>query len=297
MSQNRIEIIKKEEMVQMEYYVSHKVFICGNKIYIKSIKTKRSINPTTVNVGNDLYCNRITGETKPKNKKTCRKVNMEVFFTIKRIIEANFCGGNNELFITLTYSCVMRDTEKFQKDFKAFWRKLHRKYPNCEFLRIAELHKNKGLHIHLLIKDMVNKSLFISTDELNEMWGNGSVNVKCIKSVEALANYFIPSKNASEKARNKFNLLKDYPAGFNIYSKSKGIYVPKSIEMNLEEIYELILNCQLAFAQIKDIILTDDEGNKRLINKIGYQEYVYNNVSVNRISKPELSGERKEVED
>ena len=296
MAQEKIvNTIKKEEKVQMEYYATNKVYICGDKIYIKSSKSKRSITPKTINIGNGFYCNRITGEVKPFKKKTMRKVNMDVFFTIKRIIEANFSGGSNELFITLTYSGTMNDAVKLQNDFKAFWRKFKRKYPNCEYLKIVELNKKKSFHIHLLLKDKPNKVLFIPNDKLNAMWGNGNVNVQRIKSLKGLQNYFVPSRNASKKASDKFNLLKEYPHGFNIYSKSKGICVPKPVEMNLEEIEKLVCNYKNVYSQTKCIILTDEEGNKRLLNKFGFQEYVYNDSLLNQISKPELSEKGEEV--
>ena len=296
MAQEKIvNTIKNEENVEMKYYATNKVYICGDKIYIKSIKSKRSITPKTINIGNGFYSNRITGEVKPFKKKTVRKVNMDVFFTIKRIIEANFSGGSNELFITLTYSSTMNDAVKLQNDFKAFWRKFKRKYPNCEYLKIVELNKQKSFHIHLLLKDKTNKVLFIPNDKLITMWKNGNVNVQRIKSLKGLQNYFLPSRNASKKACDKFNLIKEYPHGFNIYSKSKGIYVPKPIEMPLEEIEKLICNYNNVYSQTKCIILTDEEGNKRLLNIIGFQEYVYNDSLLNQISKPELSEKGEEV--
>ncbi len=302
MNKSKIEKFTKETKGgQFRYYASNKVYDCGDIVDIKSSKIIRTPKRTTQRIDKDHYVILETGEYKKCKRNTKRTANkstlMNSFFTIKRIIHKNFCGSENETFITLTYSGSMFDTDRLQKDFKAFWRKIHRKYPYCEYLRIFEPHKNGSWHIHLLVKDTVNKFIPIHQNDLEKFWNNGNVHMESIISIDALSNYFIPSKKAgaSEKAKKKYKRLDYYPAGFNNYSTSKGIVVPKAVEMCAEEIAELIEGFYLDFSQTTDIFLNNDDGTKKFLNKTAFHEYKRNDYSLNQNSQPELSGERREV--
>ena len=301
MSQKKIEAIKRiANNERLEDYAGKKVIICGDTVIVKAAKRKRSnTNNNKNNRKNSNKINKPRNLDKSKNRIANERTLLNSLQNLKLIILNNFCGNENEVFLTLTCAKPQRDVRKMQDDFKAFWRKFKRAYPGSVYVRIAEPNDLGAWHFHILIKDYANEKLVIDIAKLRKFWGNGGVNVKRIYSIDGLANYFIPSKSisAKEKARIKYNRLKFYPKGFNAYSCSKGIVFPEEIEMTDEEIEILRAYFDLNYAHLKDVVMTDEDGKKHLLNSYLFQEYKRNNSSVNRISKPELSGERKEVED
>jgi len=50
-------------------------------------------------------------------------------------------GSPYEAFITLSYEEVVDDHESLSADFRKFWKKFKYRYPDCEYLAVAELQK------------------------------------------------------------------------------------------------------------------------------------------------------------
>lgn len=301
MSQKKIEAFKRNAINErLEDYAVKKVIICGDTVIVKSAKRKRSnTNNNKNNRNNSNENNKPRNLNKSNDRIANKRTLLNSLFNASLIILKNFSGSENEVFITLTYAKPQRDVCKIQDDFKAFWRKFKRAYPGCAYIRIAEPNDFGAWHFHVLVKDFANEKLVIDIAKLKKLWGNGGVNVKRIYSIDGLANYFIPSKSISvkEKARMKYKRLKFYPKGFNAYSCSKDIIVPEEIEMTDEEISICIADLDLNYAHLKDVVMTDEDGKKHLLNSYLFQEYKRNNSSVNQISEPELSGNGKEVDE
>ncbi len=301
MSQKQIEAFKRNaNNERLEDYAVKKVIICGDTVIVKAAKRKRSNTNSNKNNRNNSNEN-----SKPRNlnKSNDRIANertlLNSLFNTSLIILKNFSGAENEVFITLTCAKPQRDVHKMQESFKTFWRKFKRAYPGSVYVRIAEPNDFGAWHFHILIKDTTSEKLVVDIAKLRKFWGNGGVNVKRIYSIDGLANYFIPSKSisAKEKARLKYKRLKFYPKGFNAYSCSKDIVFPEEIEMTDEEIEILRAYFDLNYAHLKDVVMTDEDGKKHLLNTYLFQKYKRNNFSINQISEPELSGERKEVDE
>lgn len=298
MSQKNIEVFKRDASNERtEDYVVKKVIICGDTVIVKSAKRKRSNTNRNRNTSNQTKKPR--NIDKSKNRVANERTLLNSLKNASLIILNNFCGDDNEMFITLTYAEPQQDVCQMQNDFKAFWRKIKRAYPGCAYIRIAEPNDVGAWHFHVLVKDFANEKLVIDMEKLIKFWGNGRVHTEKIYSIHGLANYFIPSKSnkAKEKARMKYSRLRFYPKGFNAYSCSKDMIPPKEIEMTDEQLAILVPNLDLHYAHLKDVVMTDEDGKKRLLNSYLYQEYRIRDNSINQIFQPELSGERKEVDE
>ena len=102
---------------------------------------------------------------------------------LRYIIESNFFGDKNELFISLTYSHPQTNTKRLKKDWANFVKKLYRKYPdsNLKYIAIFEpqgklVDDKPCFHIHFLLKGLVNMDKKI----LYKLWPQGFVDIKSI---------------------------------------------------------------------------------------------------------------------
>lgn len=200
-----------------------------------------------------------TGEIKEyKQNKTKQKDS--IYKTMERlrgIIRCNITGAKNELFITLTYDENMRDKERLYNDYEKFYKRLKRRFPECEFLYIsvAEPQDRGAWHFHVLLKDLKHKNLYITNKTIRELWKQGWTKTERIKSKEP-SEYFMTyfqndephsweKKNKrTEKKKRKHDRLKYYPQGFNFYRTSRNIKRPvieKNIPLEkLEKEYPLL---------------------------------------------------------
>ena len=301
MKKSKIEAFKKNaNNERLEDYAVKKVILCGDTVIVKAAKRKRC-NTISHKKGssNDKETSKPRNLNKSKSRIANKRTLINSLLNARLIILKNFSGAENEVFVTLTCAKPQRDVQKMQESFKTFWRKFKRAYPDCAYVRIAEPNDFGAWHFHVFIKGNTNEKLVIDTAELRKLWGHGGVNVKRIYSIDGLANYIIPSESdwVKEKARTKYKRLKFYPKGFNAYSCSKDIVFPEEIEMTDEQLVILLPNLDLQYAHLKDVVMTDEDGKKRLLNTYLFQEYKRNNSLMNQISKPELSGNGKEVDE
>lgn len=291
MEKSKIKVVKNTtQKCEAKYFASIKMCDCGNTIDAKFCKMKPTAKFYTKRIDAEHYVDIRTGEVFEYKKEYLRSI--DSFFKIKRIINFNFNGTSNEMFITFTYSKMMFDNQKIVGDFKAFWRKFKKVYPNCEYVRIAEPNDCGAWHIHCLVKDTQNEILNISNKELTKLWGLGGVYSESITNVYGLSNYFIPSfnKNASEKAQRKAIRLKYYTKNFRSLSYSKGIIVPKFVEVEYEEFCKLIENYSIKYSSgDKDILEICRDGKKKCLNTIRFEEYINKNSKASKFT-PELLG-------
>lgn len=282
--------------LETKYFSSIKVCDCGNYLYVKYSKSKRNVKFYTKRISKNEYVDIRTGEVFEYNRKYEKSI--DSFYKISKIINRNFRGTKNELFITLMYDVDLFDSTQIKDDFKAFWRKFRKAYPNCEYIRIAEPNDIGAWHIHFLVKDTINEYLFIPVEKLSKLWGNGKVFVERIDYVYGLSNYFIPSfkKSATEKAQRKAQRLKYYTKYFRNFTYSSGIVVPKFDEKDYEEYCELVKGYNLKYSSgDKNIVELTDDGKSKLLNVTRFEEYIDKNSTINQISKPELSEKGGEV--
>lgn len=191
-----------------------------------------------------------TGADRTNSLKSLKRT----FRNLRYLINNNFVGAKNELFVTLTYAkdrpCVDSEGAKvFLRDFKVFMKKIRKKYGQVEFINVVEPHADGHIHAHVLMKFIDYDSIFIANSELATIWGKGFVKVTNLKNVDNVgaylsaylsdvevtedsindclnANETIKIKNACGKKFIKGGRLKYYVKGFRIYRKSKGIKEP-----------------------------------------------------------------------
>lgn len=223
-----------------------------------------------------------TGEVK-EYKHNEQKQKDSLYKTMERLralIRCNITGDKNELFITLTYSENMTDRERLMKDYEKFYKRLQYHFKNCEFLYIAvaEPQERGAWHLHILLKDLKHKNLYITNKKITELWTHGMTTTERIKAREP-SEYFMTyfqndephdwekkSKQA-EKKKRKHDRLKYYPQGFNFYRTSRNIKRPV-IEKNVS--FESLVKQYPILTKTKSIDIIDIE-NKEIKNSVERQ--------------------------
>lgn len=225
--------------------------------YMGKMNTKNMIRK----IDKDHYVHIDTGEVFDFDHSDSRadsyKELRKTFKKLRYLINNNFVGSDNELFITLTYAENMRDTDRLYTDFKKLVQKLRYKYGDLDYISVVEPQARGAWHMHVLVKfyreDM--QRAFISNPDLNQMWGNGFVRINRLQGVDNIGAYLsaylcdveldeddikmvhqaFKSKAKIEKKGNKMILkgqrVSMYPPGINIYRKSKGIEFPDRQKM------------------------------------------------------------------
>ena len=221
----------------------------------------------------------------------------KTFKKLRNLVNNNFSGRKNELFVTLTFEPdpnkwrpMVGDTQYLAKACKEFQRKLRRKYGNVQFLRVLEPHADGHAHYHMLIRFDDFKHIFIPNEELNAMWGMGFVTIHSLKDVDNIGAYVsayltdieFEEKTAInlmmsgevvevvEKEGKKYikgGRLKYYPAGTQIYNKSKGILEPEKNRMSYKNAKKIVGSAKPHYTKIIDI---ENEDYK---NTITYEQY------------------------
>lgn len=158
---------------------------------------------------------------------------------LRRLIGANFRGGRNELWVTLTYSILMSDTMIVYRDFKVFMQRI-RNQPwgrKLEYLAVMEPQASGSWHLHVLFKRMDGHVLYISNLDMESLWKHGFTKTKRLKQTDNVSAYLIAyltdlaigDKKLQTKHRKqiaKGARLYLYPAHTRIYRCSRGIKKP-----------------------------------------------------------------------
>lgn len=187
-----------------------------------------------------------TGEIKEYSKNENRSENLyslaNSMSNARAIINANFDGGINQAWLTLTYRENMQDTKKLYIDFHNYIRSLRivaRR--EIEYMAIAEPQKRGAWHLHVLLKASDGNSLFIPHATLLELWGHGGVNIKRLQGCDNIGAYIsaycsnLPSEELDTKKYEKGKRLALYPPGMNFYRCSRGMIRPKWREPTIKE--------------------------------------------------------------
>ncbi len=143
------------------------------------------------------YLDLETGEILDYKLNTSRDENInsmrKTLHKIRRTINNNFSGGENELFLTLTYAKNMRDVKKLYNDFKRFWVSLKNAFPQytgLEYINIIEPQGRGAWHCHVLIKCDVGQKLYMPNDIVYSCWsGKGWTKTKRLKGVDNIGAY------------------------------------------------------------------------------------------------------------
>lgn len=237
-----------------------------------------------------------TGEVKPfkrtKNRSEGLQSLYRTFKTLRYLINNNFTGAPNELFITLTFAKnadgwrpSVNDTEYLRKCYKKFIRLIKKKYGKVEFIRVLEPHADGHAHFHALLRFDDYDKIFIANEDLNKMWGQGFVKVNSLKNVDNVGAYVsayladldvtpqveevfkevgMEDKLTDKKGKKfiKGGRMKFYPTGVQIYNKSKAIKMPERTRMKYQEARKKAGPSKPTFE--KEILIDSDEFSNKL---------------------------------
>ncbi len=246
-----------------------------NHIFEVQCMEKRNNQPSIKKISGDEYVLLKTGEIKKfENFSKTRQENInslrKTMKKLRYLINNNFVGAKNELFVTLTYKENMKDTERLYKDLDAFYKRFryyYRDLTSIDYITVIEPQKRGAWHCHILFKFNDLESIYIKNLDLANIWGNGFVSIKSIDHIdnigayltayltdmefddlETLVNdtdYFKMNKDLDFKEVNGKKYMKGarlymYPAGLNIYRCSRGIKKPKRVNMTYKKAKEHI---------------------------------------------------------
>lgn len=267
-----------------------KVFEGNGIIEVESMqKAPYSLSNRFVRLSKREFLDKTTGEIKYYKKTETRNQNpsevRKTFKALRRLINYNFCGGNNEKHITLTYGKLQKDYKQVNKDFRQWWRKIKKYFPSLEYICVIEYQASGSIHLHILVKDTENEDLPLDKTLLNETWTKGFSEVTEIKNVSNLGAYFsarftdidlkeedIQNENTS-KLILKGARLKYYKTGQKIFTRSKGIVRNKGYTVTEEELEEITNEGKLVYADSKVISKINDKGKEIVVNTITYQQF------------------------
>lgn len=137
-----------------------------------------------VDTGEILKCNHI--DNRSQNLNTIRRS----ISNLRDLINNNFIGGSNELWITLTFGeRKVYNSKELCSIFEKFIKRLRYKFKNIklDYIYVPEPHQKGDWHIHLLLK--ANNPLYIDNSLLNKIWGHGFVKVNRLKDITNIGAY------------------------------------------------------------------------------------------------------------
>ena len=284
--------MKTNKMIKLGQVVT--AYIYGNTIEITS--SNNHYVQSIVVLPQHQYLVIETGEIKVMDTKgMSRKDNLSsikrTMRQLRRLISANFSGGKDELWVTLTYSKNINakhqdDTKIVYRDFKSFIRKVRSKIGKIEYITVLEPQASGRWHMHVLFKTNDNSRLYVKNSVMEKLWGKGFTSTKRLSNRDNVAAYVMAyvtnlriDNGMSKKRDIKGERIYLYPKGTKIYRRSKGIVDPKTIKATtkrkLNKVYKLTKeNKRGAYEQVfvikyknKKIVTQTEFFEKKSINK------------------------------
>lgn len=217
--------------------------------YLSNENTKQRIQKLDA----ERYVNLETGEVsyfdRKENRGQAENSLRKTFRRLRELINTNFTGSANELFVTLTYAEQTNNVKQVYKDFVNFMKRLKYKYKSVssvDYINVLEPHASGNFHMHALLRFNDMSNVYIENSVLAELWGLGFVTIQSLRNVDNIGayvsayltdievtdtaeGYVVEEKQVQGGNTKKFvkgGRLHFYPTGVNIYRKSKGIVEP-----------------------------------------------------------------------
>jgi len=300
--------VKKKDDVYINDNELVTVTVMGHLVEVQHMQYKNN-KARIQKVSKETYVNLSTGELKEFNLSKHRGENYnslrQTFKKLRYLINNNFTGADNELFITLTYRGDLQtsDHKKVGYDYNKFFKRLKYAYGSVDAIKVLEPHETGNYHMHVLMKFNDYEKIYIPnhfnevTKEpvnapLYDLWGNGYVTIKSIKGVDNVGAYLtayltdielteqnllqvvkpgeiVEIKEVEGKKFVKGGRLKFYPPGVNIFTKTKGVLYPEREHMDFREIKKVVGECAPNYQVSFEI--TDDDTN--FSNTVSYLQY------------------------
>lgn len=294
--------IKKVDVVPIKDFQNVTVTRMAEHLVEVQYMARKNTSNNIKKLSKDSYVDLSTGEIKDFKKTNNRSEGLnslrQTFKKMRYLINHNFYGATNELFICLTYRGDLQtnDHRKVGKDFDNFLKRLKRAYKDkstVEAVKVLEPHESGNWHMHVLLKFPELDKIFIPSKELERIWGNGFVHIRSLKDVDNIGAYVsayladieVPESNVKnleshpdliekevDGKKKKFlkgARLKFYPTGVNLFSKTKGIVYPERIEMTYSDAKKVVQDCSPHYSQTIEISDSDSDFS----NTITYEQY------------------------
>lgn len=273
-------------------------------IEVRTTKSSSCGFRSITKLSKDQYVINDTGELKDYQHSENRAGNLSslyrTFAKIRHLINNNFDGSKNELFVTLTYVENMTDTKQLYRDNEVFMKRLKRRYPSIEYLNVVEPQARGAWHSHILLKDPSVKKLYIPNDDIAKLWGHGFTTTRRLTNCDNIGAYLsayladidleeyihltgvpdhidirdveMPDENGNlvKKRVVKGGRCYLYPVGMNIVRHSRGIKPPGKSVMSFETLKkEIVGDCAPDYSTTVEIL--SDEGEP--LNTVRYYSY------------------------
>lgn len=246
------------------------------------------------------YMNLDSGEVLEYNLSENRGQNIaglkDTFRKIRDLINNNFTGQGNEIHVTLTYAENMTDSKRLHIDFKKFWLRYQYEYgKDNDYLVVVEPQGRGAWHCHVLIKQYNTKNLYISSEKMAALWGNGFIKIRSLSGVDNIGAYLSAYLGDVEltsetlpiavsdhleikevdvdgltKRFIKGGRLHMYPPGMNLYRHSKGIKFPEVEEMTYKQAKKIVGSRVPNYSRTVTILDSEDD---KILNRITYENY------------------------
>ena len=231
---NLLKIEKLDDFVPSKNMIT-KITKMNNVIEFISMQKKNNSCPIR-KINKNQYVHISTGEIFDCNHIKNRSENLYGIkistHELRDLINFNFSGGKNELWITLTFGKnKVYNPKELYPIFTNFIKRFRYHFSGLviDYIYIPEPHEKGDWHIHLLLK--ANKELYIKNSELNKIWGYGFVKVNRLKDIDNIGAYvsaYLTNIKEGEETK-KGARLHLYPSGHQLYRYSKGIKKPSSV--------------------------------------------------------------------
>ena len=263
--------------------------------YMEKMNTRANIKK----LNSDEYVHLDTGEIKKFQKTENRSQSYnslrQTFKKIRYLINNNFTGEKNELFLTLTYAENMTDPKKLYDDVRKFIMRLKYRFKDAttiDYINVVEPQQRGAWHCHVLLRFNDLQNIFVPNQEMADLWGHGFVTIKSMKNIDNIGAYLsaylsdieltdktlltaveekreVVSKTIEGKEKKfiKGGRLHLYPTGMNLYRKSKGIVFPERKRMKYKNIKKIVGNAAPHYSKNIKVENVDFENN------ITYEQY------------------------
>lgn len=285
------------EVDNLAYYIDNKALVTvtemGHLLEIQYMQKQNASCGIKVLNANE-YVNLSTGEIKEFKKSETKadsyKSLMKTFKRLRYLINNNFRGNANELFVTLTYKENMTDTKRLYADFDKFMKRLRynlKKDPekfgvDIEYISVVEPQGRGAWHCHVLMKFVGVNKVYVSNSQIADLWGHGFVSVRGLQGVDNIGAYITPyltnmeltndtagialqhdsqiitkEVEGVEKQFIKGGRLHLYPSGMNLYRKSRGIKMPERKTVRMETMQKKIAGWAPSYQKKVDLETED----------------------------------------
>ena len=160
--------IRKSEIVKVIKY--------KNDVEINDIKIKSNPFANMKRINKREYVLRDTGEIKKYKLNRTKDVRLlkRSMKNLRMLLRNNFTGEKNELFITLTSNTEIKYIKEIKEKTKKFFKRLKKEYNDLEYIAVFERNESEtSFHVHMLVKAMNHKNLYIPNSHIEELWGEG----------------------------------------------------------------------------------------------------------------------------